>query len=192
MHDARWLVASTIEESIQVERDVLDGLVDQIAAVADRVTEALGSGKKLLLFGNGGSAADAQHVAAELVGRLELERKALPAIALTTDTSILTSLVNDSGAETVFARQVEALAAPGDVVLALSTSGRSANVLAGIAAARKEGAFTIGLTGAEGQALADACDLAVLVPSTRTMRIQEAHILICHAICESVERALAG
>ena len=192
MHDACRLVASTIEESIRVERQVLDGLVEQIAAIAEQVTEAFRDGHKLLLFGNGGSAADAQHVAAELVGRLELERQALPAIALTTDTSVLTSLANDSGVESLFARQVEALAAPGDVVLALSTSGRSPNVLAGVASARKVGAFTIGLTGADGAELAGACDLAVLVPSIRTMRVQEAHILICHAVCESVERALAG
>jgi D-sedoheptulose 7-phosphate isomerase len=192
VHDARRLVASNIEESIRVGRDVLDGHVEQIALIAERVTEALGGGNKLLLVGNGGSAADAQHVAAELVGRLELERKALPAIALTTDTSVLTSLANDSGVESLFARQIEALADPGDVVLALSTSGRSPNVLAGVAAAREVGAFTIGLTGADGAELAAACDLALLVPSTRTMRVQEMHMLVCHAVCESVERALAG
>lgn len=192
MTDVRALVAASLEESVRVKEAVRDGLADHVAAAAERLVAALTSGGKLLVCGNGGSAADAQHVAAELIGRLEHDRAALPAIALTTDTSVLTSLANDLGVEAIFARQVEALARPGDVLLALSTSGRSPNVLAAVEAARAAGVTTIALTGADGDELADVCDLAIRVPSRRTMRIQEAHIAICHALCESVESSVVG
>ena len=183
-------ITAALEESIAVKRTVVDTLVPEIATAAGWVTESLRDGGKLLLFGNGGSAADCQHVAAELVGTFEREGVALAAIALTVDTSTLTALANDYGVESIFARQVEALGRGGDVVLALSTSGDSANVLAGVDAARSLGLRTIALTGREGGALRGRCDLALCVPSTRTARIQEAHIAICHAICEVVEAEL--
>jgi len=160
--------------------------------MARRITDAVVGGGKLLLCGNGGSAADAQHVAAELVGRFIVERRALPAIALTTDTSVLTSLLNDYGGESVFVRQIEALGNQGDVLLALSTSGESPNVLAAVRTARALGLTTIGLTGERGGAVARSCDIAIRVPSSSTARIQEAHITICHVICDAVERAVAA
>lgn len=146
---------------------------------------------KVLLCGNGGSAADAQHIAAEFVGRFETDRRGLPAIALTTDTSALTAITNDHGYERVFARQVEALARPGDLVVGISTSGTSPNVLAAIMAAQKLGCRTVGMTGAQGKRLASLCDAAVLVPSNRTARIQEAHIVIGHIWCEMTDAQFA-
>jgi D-sedoheptulose 7-phosphate isomerase len=148
---------------------------------------ALKSGRKVLLFGNGGSAADAQHIATELVVRFVKTRRALPAIALTTDTSTLTAASNDFGFRRVFARQVEALASPGDVAIALSTSGTSPNVLAGIRSARARGASVIGLTGGRGRAMARLCDACFVVPATYTPYIQEAHIAIGHILCELVD-----
>jgi D-sedoheptulose 7-phosphate isomerase len=139
------------------------------------------------LCGNGGSAADAQHIAAEFVGRYERERRALPAIALTTDTSALTALANDYNVEKIFARQVDALAVEGDCLIAISTSGNSPNVIAAVMAARSKGCKIIGLTGANGKKLASLCDQCVSVPSTRTARIQEAHITIAHIWCESID-----
>jgi D-sedoheptulose 7-phosphate isomerase len=189
--DGRRVVAA-LEESIDVKRKLAARSVGEISAAAEMLADALAAGGKILVVGNGGSAADAQHVAAELVGRFLSERRALPAIALTTDTSVLTSLLNDYGAEAVFRRQVEALACPGDVLLALSTSGDSPNVLAAVDAARAAGAKTIGLTGEGGGRLANACDIAVRIPSASTPRIQEAHITICHILCEAVERAVTA
>jgi D-sedoheptulose 7-phosphate isomerase len=145
-----------------------------------------------LLFGNGGSAAEAQHIAAELVGRFQRERRALPALALTADTSALTALGNDYGWERVFARQLEALANPGDAVVALSTSGASANVLAGVTTARARKCVVLGITGARGTRLAGLCDAAVLVPSTETARIQEASLTIGHLWCEIVDGYLGA
>ena len=184
------ILSDSITESIEVKRAVLGSMLGEIATAAGWVAEALRGGHKLLLFGNGGSAADSQHIAAEFVGRFERERRALPAIALTTDTSILTALTNDYGAEVVFARQVEALGQPGDLAIAYSTSGNSPNVLAGIRAARAKGMRVVGLTGESGGAMAALCDLTLRVPSRRTSRIQEAHGTISHAICEAVESAL--
>ena len=166
--------------------------VAAIARAARLVRDAVLAGKKILLCGNGGSAADAQHLAAELVGRFVLERRPLAAIALTTDTSALTSIANDYGYDQVFARQVEALGAPGDVLIAITTSGRSPNVVAAVAAARARGVRVIGLTGAAGAAFAAGCDVGVAVPSTSTARIQECHIAIGHLICEAVDRAIVG
>jgi D-sedoheptulose 7-phosphate isomerase len=148
-------------------------------------------GGKVLLFGNGGSAAEAQHIAAEFVGRFQRERRPLPALALTTDSSILTALGNDYGFERVFARQVEALANPGDVVVALSTSGSSANVLAAVMTARSRNCAVVGITGANGRRLASLCDAPVLVPSTLSARIQEASLTIGHLWCEMVDAALS-
>jgi D-sedoheptulose 7-phosphate isomerase len=189
--DARARIAAALEESIAVKRAVIETLTSDIAVAAAWMAETLRSGGKLLLFGNGGSAADAQHIAAEFTGRFERDRRPWPAIALTTDTSALTALVNDYGADHVFARQVEALGRKGDLVVALSTSGDSPNVVQGVRAARALGVRVVGLTGATGGRLAPLCDLALRVPSRRTPRLQEAHIAICHAMCEVVEVLLA-
>lgn len=165
----------------------LDPLVPAIHALGARMQRCLEHGGKILLMGNGGSAADSQHIAAELVGRYKRERKGLPAIALTTDTSILTSVGNDYGFEHVFARQVEALCNADDVVIGISTSGNSTNVVAGIEAARQAKAYTVALTGAGGGRLGTLCDLTLAIPSNDTPRIQEAHILIGHILCELAE-----
>ncbi|PBO85665.1 MAG: phosphoheptose isomerase [Thaumarchaeota archaeon] len=143
---------------------------------------------KVVIFGNGGSAADAQHLSAELIGRFQLERQSLPAIALTTDTSILTSLGNDYSFDYIFARQCEALVKKGDVVIAISTSGKSKNVLDGITASKKKGAHIIGLTGSKGILMKKVVDLLLVIPSTSTARIQEGHRVTIHAICELVEK----
>ena len=180
-----------IEESCSVKRSFSAELLENIWCLAERTTAAYRSGKKVLLIGNGGSAADAQHLAAEFVGRFELRRKAFPAIALTTDSSILTAVSNDFGFEESFARQVQALAADGDILIAISTSGTSANVLRAVDAARQAGCYTAGLTGKTGGGLAARVDLLLAVPSEKTQRIQEAHSLIAHMYCGLVERALS-
>ena len=158
---------------------------------AAAIVRAVRNGGKVLIFGNGGSAADAQHVAAELVGRLERERAAIAAIALSTDTSILTAVANDSSFDRVFARQIEALGRRGDVALAISTSGESANVLAGAAGARAAGLTVIALTGRDGGALGRAADIHVNVPEHDTARAQEVHRTLLHILCELVERELS-
>ena len=186
----RSRLMASIEESIAVKQAIVASLLRPITTAADWMTAALRAGHKLLLFGNGGSAAEAQHIAAEFVGRFEKERRAWPAIALTTDTSILTALGNDYGVDVIFARQIEALGQSGDVVLAFSTSGNSPNVLEGVKAARVKGLRVIGFTGEDGGKLAPLCDLALRVPSRRTARIQEGHMVICHALCEVTEAAL--
>jgi D-sedoheptulose 7-phosphate isomerase len=165
--------------------------IDQAFSVAlDLITRGLRAGGKLLLFGNGGSAADAQHIAAELVIRYHADRAAIPAIALTTDSSALTACGNDLGFDALFARQIEALARPGDVVIGISTSGKSPNVLAGLAEARRRGARTIGLTGGAGGAMPEVCDAIIAVPSNVTARIQEMHIMIGHMLCKALEQQL--
>jgi D-sedoheptulose 7-phosphate isomerase len=156
------------------------------------IWESVRKGGKVLLCGNGGSAADAQHIAAEFVGRYETERKALPSIALTTDTSALTALSNDYGFEHVFRRQVEAHASAGDVLVAISTSGNSGNVIAAMMKAREMGCSVVGLTGKKGGKFAALCDECVVVPSDRTARIQEAHITIGHIWCEFVDHKLGS
>ena len=161
-----------------------------VERAASILVEALQNGGRVLLCGNGGSASDAQHIAAELVGRLGRERPGIPAEALTVNPSTLTALSNDYGYELVFARQVEAVGRPGDVLVGLSTSGGSANVVAAIQAARAVGIRTIAMTGAAGGAVADASDVAVRAPSDSTQRIQELHIAIGHTLCEVVEDAL--
>ncbi|KHL26872.1 phosphoheptose isomerase [Croceibacterium mercuriale] len=154
-----------------------------VEPVAQHLAERLRGGGKFLIMGNGGSAADAQHIAAELVGRYKVERPGLPAIALTTDTSIITAWSNDYAFDTVFSRQVETLASPGDIVWGISTSGNSANLVAAFAAARSMGVTTFGLLGRDGGKLACLSDLAIIVPLAATDRIQTAHMLIYHAIC---------
>jgi D-sedoheptulose 7-phosphate isomerase len=179
-----------LAESIEVKQRLLAQGGEAILHSGRMIIEAFRKGKKLLIFGNGGSAADAQHMATEFTGRFERERPPLPAIALTTDTSALTAIGNDYGFEQVFARQVDALAVSGDVAVAISTSGASPNVLAAVMAARRRGCMVIGLTGARGKQLASVCDAAVLVPSMRTARIQEAHITIGHLWAGLVENTL--
>ncbi len=154
------------------------------------VHQALKNGYKILFFGNGGSASDSQHLAAEFVGRYEKERRALPAIALTTDTSILTAIGNDYGYDRVFERQIEALGSKGDVAFGISTSGNSKNVLLGIKKAKEKGLYTIGLSGRDGGELKSLVDLSFVVPSQKTARVQEAHIMIGHIICERVDELL--
>src|SRR5260370_14248951 len=172
-----------IEESCSVKRSFSAELLENIWRLTERTIVAYRSGKKVLLMGNGGSAADAQHLAAEFVGRFELQRKAFPAIALTTDSSILTAVSTDFGFEESFARQVQALAADGDILIAISTSGKSANILRAVDAARRAGCYTAGLTGKTGGGLASCVDLLLAVPSEKTQRIQEAHSLIAHMYC---------
>ena len=171
-----------------LERD----MAPAIAELATMIADALGGGSKLLVMGNGGSAADSQHFVAEIVGRFKMERRALPAVALSTDTSILTAIGNDYGFESVFSRQVEALAAPGDVVVGLSTSGNSPNVLKALTAARERGCRTVGLLGRDGGSIKEVCDLALVVPTMDTPRIQEGHITIIHIVCDLVEKKLFG
>jgi D-sedoheptulose 7-phosphate isomerase len=154
------------------------------------LTTALAAGKKLLLMGNGGSAADAQHFAAEIVGRFRLERRGLPAIALSTDTSILTAIGNDYGFETIFRRQVEAHAVAGDVVIGISTSGSSKNVFTAMSLAREIGCLTIALLGRDGGTIKDIVDLDLTIPSQDTPRVQEGHITIIHILCDLIEKGL--
>ena len=179
-----------LRESARVKQAFSDELVSRIAQLGDKVSSALRAGGKLVLFGNGGSASDAQHIAAELVVRLRSDRPGMAALALTTNPSILTAAGNDYGFEQIFARQVESLANASDVIVALSTSGNSPNVVRGAEAARKRGAFLAALTGETGGALASRVDLLLNVPSLDPQRIQEAHITIGHIICSLVEREL--
>ena len=185
------LVSRSLQEHLETIQSLLDSNLVEIASAGRLICETLGSGKKILLCGNGGSAADAQHIAAELVGRYERQRRAFPAIALTTDTSALTALSNDYGYDEVFARQVEGLATAGDLLIAISTSGKSPNVIKAAAQARAMGCKTIGLSGGLGAPLASACDISVVVSSKRTARVQEAHITIGHLWCEMVDAAFA-
>lgn len=168
----------------------LDGLRDPINAAANTILSALMAGKKILICGNGGSASDAQHFAAEIVGRFTRERKAWPAIALTTDTSILTAVANDYGYDTIFARQVEGLGQPDDVLIGVSTSGNSPNVIKAIEQAQKTDMATVALTGNNGGIMSEAADTAVIVPTDITARIQEAHIFILHLWADIAESAL--
>jgi D-sedoheptulose 7-phosphate isomerase len=184
------LVERLLQESIAVKQDLISYQADSIAKIARITLEALQRGNQILLCGNGGSAADAQHLAAEFVNRFLYDRPALPAIALSTDTSVLTAIGNDSDFSHIFARQVEALGRAGDVLYALSTSGNSANVILAVQVARKRGVESIALTGGDGGKLAPLCDHALIVPSRSTPRIQEAHITVGHIVCQIVEEAL--
>lgn len=185
-----------IQSHIQQHLMTIDVVGREMVAEIERccrlMIDALSAGRKILLMGNGGSAADAQHFAAEMVGRFLLERRALPAIALTTDTSILTAVGNDYGFDEVFKRQVEALAAPGDIVLGISTSGHSNNVFRALTAANKLGCKTVGLLGRDGGNIAGIVDVNLTVPVQETPRIQEAHVTIIHILCDLVERNLFG
>ena len=169
-----------------------DRAIQQIAAVSRTLVNAFLRGQKVMLFGNGGSAADAQHIAAEFVGRFALERAAFPAMALTVNSSCVTAIGNDYGFERVFARQIQALGKPGDVAVGISTSGNSLNVLIGLATAKQIGMSTVALTGASSGKMNDSADVCICVPSEETPRIQECHILIGHVISELVERAIVN
>jgi D-sedoheptulose 7-phosphate isomerase len=180
----------TLAAHLEVVRG-LEPLLPQVERLSDLAVQCLQASGRIFWIGNGGSAADCQHLAAELVGRFERDRPGLASIALTTDTSILTSVGNDYGFERIFARQVEALCRPGDLVIGLSTSGNSRNVLAALEVAAGLGTFRAGLSGGTGGRLREATDLCLVVPSSNTARIQEAHILIGHMLCDLVETALA-
>ena len=177
-----------LQESCRVKHSFSEELLGRIEHLAVKSAAALAEGKKLVFFGNGGSAADAQHLAAELVVRLHVERPGLAALALTTNPSVLTAASNDYGFEQVFARQIESLVEKGDVLVALSTSGNSPNILRGIEAGAKRGALRVALTGETGGALAGKVDLLINVPSRDPQRIQEAHITIGHIVCSLIER----
>lgn len=184
------LISDSLRQHIDVFNSIISEHQNAIRECSELIWDTVSRGGKILICGNGGSAADAQHIAAEFVGRYETERKALPAIALTTDTSALTALANDYDFERIFSRQVDALAADGDCLIAISTSGNSPNVISAVMAARSRGCRIIGMTGANGKKLASLCDAAILVPSMRTARIQEGHIAIAHIICEIVDANL--
>ncbi len=178
-----------IAEHTRVLGSLRDAVQQPFLRLCTTCRESVGSGGKILFMGNGGSAADAQHLATELVVRYKVNRRALPAIALTTDTSLLTAAANDYSFEEVFSRQVEALARPGDVVIGISTSGKSPNVLRALEAARRMGAVAAGLAGRDGGAMVGLADPLVVVPSTTTARIQEMHIFLGHMLCDAVEKA---
>ncbi len=187
--------ALVAEEAIARHGAVIQRLKEQQPAlerIADAMSHALLAGNKILWCGNGGSAADSQHLAAELVGRFRRERRGLASIALTTDTSLLTAIANDYGYERVFSRQVEALCQRDDVVVGISTSGNSRNVLLALEKARAVGAFTVAFTGEGGGAMAALADVALCIPSKDTARIQEAHILCGHILCDWIERVVCG
>ncbi len=192
MQDLYRQIREQLAESCRVKQSFSDELIVRIAHFAEKAAATLAAGGKVVLFGNGGSAADAQHIAAELVVRLRQDRPGLPALALTTNPSVLTAAANDYGFEHIFARQIEALVQPGDVLVALSTSGASLNVLRGAEVGRARGAFVVALTGETGGALAERADLLLNVPSRDSQRIQEAHITIGHIVCGLIETLRFG
>ena len=183
-------IPDRIQRSIRMCSDMAETLVEPIARAADVLVAALRAGRTIYVCGDGGSAAQAQHLAGELVGRFLVDRPALPCVALTTDTSVLTAVANDYNFEQVFERQVEALVREGDVLVAISTSGESVNVLKAASLARKRGAKTIGLTGAGGGKLVELCDECLAVPAESSPLIQEGHLLVLHILCGLVEQAL--
>jgi len=176
-----------VQDSCAVQRNISPELLSSLCSLAQRTAESLRAGRQILFCGNGGSAADAQHLAAEFVGRFQLQRRPLPAQALAANTSALTAIANDFGFESVFSRQVEAFGSPGDILIAISTSGNSPNILRAAESARRIGLYSAGLTGADGGRLKDCVDLLLAVPSSETQRIQEAHILLGHIYCSLVE-----
>ncbi len=184
------LVINSFRESADIKLAFVELYAERVVEVGEIIARALKDGNKVILFGNGGSAADAQHIAGEIVGRFKRERRALPAIALTTDTSILTAVGNDYGFERVFERQVEALCMPGDIAIGISTSGNSPNVIIGLMKAHDLGATTIAFTGRDGGKLVDIAHYSFVVPSYDTARIQECHITLGHVLCEIIDRLL--
>lgn len=191
MSDARLAAIDRLfDESITLHARVREEGTAALSRAVDAVATAFGEGQALLVFGNGGSAADAQHFAAEFVGRFQRDRRAVPALALTTDTSAITAIANDHGFERVFARQIEAFGAPGDVAVGITTSGNSPNVVEGLRAAAERGMVTIALTGRDGGEAGRMADIHLHVPHDVTARVQEMHILLLHVICELVEQGL--
>ena len=186
------ILRGNIERSIEVHSRLISTCLPAMTAAADALLQSYRTGHKALFFGNGGSAADAQHLAAEFLGRYLLERRPLPAVALHGNASAMTAIANDYGYEHVFSRQLQALAVPGDVAVAISTSGNSESVIEAVNCARKMGLHTIGLTGASGGRLQGLVDTLIAIPSEETPRIQECHILIGHALCDAVEQAIAA
>ena len=188
----RELIVSQLQDHRKLMVQIENELSATIASLAQRLIETFQIGNKLLIMGNGGSAADAQHFAGEIVSRFRIERPGLPAIALSTDTSILTAIGNDYGFERVFSRQVEALAAPGDAVIGISTSGNSPNVYRALEVARQAGCSTIGLLGKDGGTIKELCDIPLIIPSHDTPRVQEGHITIIHILCDLIEQGMFG
>lgn len=186
------IATASVKRSLAVKEEFLRTGLEPVIAAAQAMADAFAAGKKMLVFGNGGSAADAQHLAAELVNRFMLERPGLPCVALTTDTSIITAVANDYSFEDLFAKQLRALGAEGDVAMGISTSGNSPNVLKALMAARERGMVTIGMTGKNGGRLINLCDLTLVAPTEETPRIQEIHGLIVHLLCELVDYTLFG
>jgi D-sedoheptulose 7-phosphate isomerase len=185
-------IRRTVSESLELKKTFFDANAERIAALAERICQVLEAGHKVLLYGNGGSAADAQHIAAEWVGRFRRERRALAAIALTTDTSILTAVGNDYGYEQVFARQLRALGSPGDLAIGISTSGNSPNVILATQAAIDLGVISAGLTGGDGGRLGPMVQYHINVPHKSSARVQEVHIMIGHMLCDLVDDHLKG
>lgn len=186
----RDIILQILEESIKVKKKFVQNHADTIAGVAHKIAHCFKAGNKLLLFGNGGSAADAQHLAAEFVNKFQIERPPLPALALTTDTSILTSIGNDYHFNDIFSKQIRALGKKGDVAFGISTSGNSLNVVKAMGVAREMGLYTVGLTGCNGGSMKECSDIIFVVDSTVTARIQESHITVGHLLCELVEGIL--
>ena len=189
--DHRKMMKEQLKESAELKAKVVEACMDDMVRAAEALISALKKGNKVLLFGNGGSAADAQHIACELVSKFRLERKGLPAISLTTNTSIMSAISNDYEYNRVFERQIEALGRKGDVAIGISTSGKSPNVLLALKLARKMGLVTIGMEGGKGR-MKNEVDVDICIPSTDTPRIQEAHITIGHILCDVVEKELFG
>lgn len=181
------ITLKSIEEHIKVSQKVVESMIDEITEVASVCAMAIKNGKKILLFGNGGSAADAQHIAAELSGRFLRERRGLPGLALTTDTSVITAVGNDYGYDMIFERQVEALANKGDVLIGISTSGNSPNVVRAIEKGNELGCTSIGFLGKDGGNLKNICDYPLVIASSSTARIQEMHIMLGHIVCEYID-----
>lgn len=190
----RKYIVDQIDEAINVQNMMLNDskLIDRINLAAEKCVSSIKSGNKILLAGNGGSAADSQHIAGELVSRFMFDRPGLPAIALTTDTSILTAIGNDYGYDCVFSRQIQALGVSGDVFIAYSTSGKSPNILKALIDAKSAGLVTIGLTGNKKASMNDLCDIVLEVPSANTPKIQEGHLIIGHIICGIIENSIFG
>lgn len=192
MDSKRTAAIRILNEAIRINEEIARNCVDEILKTAETIARSFKKGGKLIICGNGGSAADAQHIAAEFVGRFQKERRAYPAIALSTNTSTLTALANDYAYDIVFSRQVEAFARENDTLIGISTSGNAGNVLNAINSASKSGLKTIAFTGGSGGLLAGKADISIIVPSRITARIQEAHIIIAHIICEIVENSLTS
>ena len=184
------IIAQALKDGLRVKEDFIKKNTSKLIRLAEYISQAFHNGRKLMICGNGGSAADAQHLAAEFVNRFQLERPPLPALALTTDTSIITSIANDYRYEEVFSKQIEALGVKGDILLGLSTSGKSENILSAIRTARERGLYTVGFTGGDGGGMLKLVDLALVVDNNQTPRIQEAHIMAGHLLCELVEYIL--